>query len=230
MDHTAHEAALSAGGTTVSVLPCGIDYPYLMEYRSFRDQIAERGALLSEYPPGTQLQKWTFRVRNRILSGLSAGIVVAEASAKSGTMITARYALEQDRDVFAVPANVGPQSDGSNGLIRMGAKLVTCAEDILEEYEGRYERVAVIDRAASHFRQELCQSAPVPLAGAFSADAKTVYRALGEVPVTIGELTAATGLSAARLLSALTELEMEEKIRSYAGRRYAITETAYDER
>lgn len=225
VDHTAHSAALSAGGVTVSVLPCGIDFPYLTEYAGFRAEIAARGALLSEYPPGTGVQKWTFRVRNRLLSGLSAGVLVAEAAEKSGTMITVRYALEQDRDVFVIPANIGPFSAGSNGLLRSGAKPVTVMEDVLEAYAGcGYARAAVLKPAQQSF-DAILHSAD-SLSNGFSVDAKTVYHALGKTPLAIGELSAATGLPVPRLLAALTELEMEQKIQSYAGRRYVRTETA----
>ena len=226
VDHAVHEAALSAGGVTVSVLPCGIDYPYLPEYAELREMIAASGALVSEYPPGTGVQKWNFRTRNRLLSGLSSGVLIAEAAKRSGTMITARYALEQNRDVFVIPANVGPESEGSNGLLRSGAKAVLAAEDVLDEYAGRdYEQV-LPQEAPAQMARPAAQDAKALFSKEFSADAETVYRVLGKTPLTIGEVAAATGLSAQRLFVALTELEIEQKIQSLAGRRYVRIETA----
>lgn len=134
IDTAAHKGALRAG-RTVAVLGCGVDVAYPRENRRLLDEIAEAGAVLSEYPPGTQPVASFFPQRNRIISGLSRGALVVEAAARSGSLITAELSLSEGRDVFAVPGSV--YSDASRGchrLIQQGAKLVTCAADILDEY------------------------------------------------------------------------------------------------
>ena len=140
IDTAAVKGVLRAGGTPISVVGGGIDVPFPQENRFLYDDVAAVGALVSEYPPGTQNYGRHFPVRNRILSGLSLGAVAVEGAEHSGTMITMRLALEQNRDAFAVPGNAdAPMSRGTNRLIQRGeAKLVLCAEDILEEYRDRY--------------------------------------------------------------------------------------------
>ena len=126
--------ALQAGGRTLAVLACGLDMVYPPEHAKLSREIAERGALISEQPLGTQPRGDYFPRRNRILSGLSLGVLVVEADLKSGAMITAHQALDQNREVFAVPGSVfSPQSRGTNSLIQQGAKLVLSVEDVLEE-------------------------------------------------------------------------------------------------
>lgn len=136
VDSSAHKGALQAGGKTVAVLGCGINARYLTALSSLRETISRNGALLSEYPPDTPALPRYFPERNRIISGLSLGTLVVEAGEKSGSLITARLALDQGRDVFAVPGSIqSALSDGTNRLIKSGcAKPVTCTEDILEEY------------------------------------------------------------------------------------------------
>lgn len=133
IDAAAHEGALAANGKTMAVLGCGIDQIYPRENRRLYDQIAEQGGLISEYPPGAQPLAHHFPVRNRIISGLSRGVLIVEASEKSGSLITADLALEQGREVFAVPGSVlSCNSRGVNHLLRQGAHLVTEPRDILE--------------------------------------------------------------------------------------------------
>lgn len=137
IDSASHIGALRAGGRTLCVLGCGLDYKYLMQNASLRETIAQNGAVLSEFPPGTSPSRKTFPIRNRLISGLCAGTVVVEAPEKSGALITASTALEQGRDVFAVPGTIlNPEARGVNRMIRDGAKPALCAEDILEEYPG----------------------------------------------------------------------------------------------
>lgn len=135
IDTEAHKGALQASGGTIAVLGCGIDVVYPPENKLLYQTIAERGLVLSEYPPGTPVHAGLFPRRNRLISGLSHGVVVVEAARRSGALITADFALEQSRDVFAVPGPIyQTQSSGTNRLIRDGAKIVTGVEDILEEY------------------------------------------------------------------------------------------------
>ncbi|MEJ2110434.1 MAG: DNA-processing protein DprA [Acidobacteriota bacterium] len=134
IDGAAHRGCLQAGGSTIAVLGCGIDRIYPPEHRQLKEQIVNSGIVISEYPPGTPPLPHQFPVRNRIISGLSLGSLVVEAGEKSGSLITARLALEQDREVFAIPGNnTAPSSYGTNFLIKQGAKLVQSWKDVVEE-------------------------------------------------------------------------------------------------
>ena len=148
IDGAAHRGCLEAGGRTVAVLGCGIDVVYPREHRQLTQKICERGLIVSEFPPGTSPAPQNFPVRNRIISGLSLGTVIVEASEYSGSLITARLAMEQNREVFALPGNLtSPQSFGPNYLIKQGAKLVQVWRDIVEEFppELRHEILAKED-------------------------------------------------------------------------------------
>lgn len=137
IDCAAHRGVLQSGGVTVCVLGCGINYPYLMENAQMRKLITAKGAVVSEYPPDTKPLARNFPMRNRIISGLTNGVLVVEAGEKSGSLITADLALEQNRDVFAVPGSItNTVYKGSNNLIKQGAHAVTGFADILEEYLG----------------------------------------------------------------------------------------------
>ena len=139
IDGVAAAAALKAGGTTVAVLGCGVDVVYPTHHRALSQEIAKNGVILSEYAPGTRPNSYHFPMRNRIISGLSQATVVVEAGMGSGSLITAKEAILQGRDVFALPANVGSKgADGTNGLLRDGAKMVLSTEDILEPYQYTY--------------------------------------------------------------------------------------------
>jgi DNA processing protein len=134
IDGTAHQATLKAGGRTIAVLGCGLDLIYPPEHRHLAQDVVEHGALVSEYCLGTRPEASNFPPRNRVISGLSLGVLVVEAGIKSGALITADYAADQGREVFAVPGNLYARSSvGTNRLIQEGAKLVAGAEDILEE-------------------------------------------------------------------------------------------------
>lgn len=136
IDAAAHRGALKAGGRTIAVLGCGVDVSYPKANLKLKEKIAQRGALFSEYPLGTYPEKWHFPLRNRIISGLSLGVMVVEAGYRSGALITARLALEQGRDVFAVPGHPGNfRSMGTNALIKEGAKLVQDVDDVFDELE-----------------------------------------------------------------------------------------------
>jgi DNA processing protein len=134
IDGESHRAALEAGGRTIAVMGCGLDRVYPPEHRNLAHQIAENGALISDYPVGTRPEARNFPPRNRLISGLSLGVLVVEAGARSGALITVDFALDQGREVFAVPGNVMSRSSaGTNRLIQNGAKMVLRLEDILEE-------------------------------------------------------------------------------------------------
>ncbi len=134
IDAAAHRGCIDANGTTIAVLGCGIDVIYPREHRSLTQKILENGLLLSEFPPGTSPAPQNFPVRNRIISGLALGTLIVEASEYSGSLITARLAMEQNREVYALPGNLTtPQSFGPNFLIKQGAKLVQSWRDVVEE-------------------------------------------------------------------------------------------------
>lgn len=165
VDTASHQGALQAGGRTIAVLGCGMECEYLPQNKKLREQICERGALVTEYPPHTQPMSYYFPVRNRIISGLSLGTLVIEAGDKSGSLITANLALEQGRDVFAVPGNIySLNSSGTNTLIKNGAKPVTKVLDILEEYCQIYADKLLL-KNAEPFAQQSSTISPATVNG-----------------------------------------------------------------
>jgi len=215
IDVAAHQGALNAGGRTVAVLGCGIDRTYPAAHRPIRKTIEERGAVLSELPPGTRAHAYHFPRRNRIISGLSLGVVVVEATPQSGSLITARLAAEQGREVFAVPGPVlSEQSRGTNGLIKQGAKLVETVEDILDELTAQCEpsfRTRLQERRAAVARP--ARSKEVSLEG----DEARIYAELSADPMHIDELIARTGLPAASVSRLLLALELKGFVRQLPG-------------
>jgi len=215
IDGVAHRSALEAGGRTIAVLGCGIDRTYPSEHLSLRKKIEEQGAVLSELPLGAYPHAYHFPKRNRIISGLSLGVVVVEAAPLSGSLITARLAAEQGREVFAVPGTVqSEQSRGTNGLIKQGAKLVETVEDILDELSSQFEpsfRARMQDRQADLTRA--VQSGRLSL----DKDEATLYAALSFEPLHIDELIAKTGLPAASVSGLLLSLELKGAIRQLPG-------------
>ena len=240
VDSAAHTGALSAGGKTAAVLGCGLDTPYLAENAALRAQIAANGALLSEYPPASPALARHFPLRNRIISGLSSGVVVIEAGEKSGSLITARCAAEQGRDVFGVPGDLTSlHFTGVHRLIRDGAKPVFSARDVLEEYVWVYDDlhleqlagqlrpseqtsvqapVSVPDKSAPQKETPIKKQPSVPL----SPDAQTVYDAMGTQALYTDDLVRATKLEPNRVFTALTELEIYGLIQMVQGKRYRI--------
>jgi DNA processing protein len=205
IDSCAHGGALEAGGRTIAVLGSGMDRLYPPENRQMAEKIRRNGAVVTEFPFGCDPERWHFPLRNRIISGLSLGVVVVEAAARSGALITANMALEQNREVFAVPGNISsPKSAGPNGLIREGAKLVSTVEDILEEFPHLAGREAAAAR-------------PLP---PLSEEERALLSQLGSEPVGVDELIRLSRLPSSRLLSLLTALELKGLIGQYAGRRY----------
>lgn len=232
MDTAAHKGALMVGGCTVAVLGCGLNTRYLAENLSMRQQIQIGGALVSEYPPDSPALGFHFPQRNRIISGLSLGTLVVEAGEKSGSLITARQALEQGRDVFAVPGSLlSYRSGGSNRLLRDGAKPVLEIADILEEYSdfapGRLPQAAQqislfqpqnpAKRGATR-RKQAAKAAAVP--DSLSPEALALLRVLRPQPLPVDELAAEAHISAREVLSAVTELEMEGLIEALPGKQY----------
>ncbi len=188
IDGEAHRGALEAGGATVAVLGCGIDRDYPASHRELAARVRSTGLAVSEYAPGVEPAPWRFPARNRVIAGLCAAMVVVEARERSGALITADLALEEGREVLAVPGEItAALSKGTNDLLRLGAAPLTESRDVLELY-------GLVPAAA----------APVDL----SEPADTVLVRLRDGPASADELARATGLEAGALASALTELEL----------------------
>lgn len=221
-DTCAHKGALAAKTKTIAVLGCGICYDYLPENRALRDEISKNGCLISEHPPYTPATKYSFPVRNRIISALSMGTVVIEASLKSGSLITARFANEQGRDVFVIPGN--PTLDnykGSNALLRDGAIPLLNATDIFNQYISAYPDKIDIEKA---FAEETVKTEKISqknLQSGLSNEAKIVYNNLNKLKFTVDDLLD-LNLSDDQLLSSLTELEIEGLVRALPGGMYEV--------
>lgn len=206
IDAAAHWAALKKAGRTIAVLGSGLDVLYPPEHGALARQIAQQGALISELAPGSQPDAENFPVRNRIISGLSRGTVVVEAAEKSGSLITAYCALEQGREVFAVPGPVGPPSHGCHKLLRNGAKLTEGARDVLEEIA---PQLVCAHRAAASPQ--------------LSLEGSRLIELLSARPLHIDELIAASGQSATQVLSTLLELELQGLVQQLPGKCFART-------
>ncbi len=205
IDAEGHRAALAAGGRTVAVLACGVDQPYPLRHRAMAEEIVHRGALVSDYPPGTPPEPRNFPPRNRIISGLSLGVVVVEAGRRSGALITADFAAEQGREVLAVPGSIlSAASQGCHELIALGARLVRGVEDILEELH--------LSRVAD--QQQVRQAVP-------ESDVEAaVLGLLSAEPVHVDELGQHAGLPIAVLSSTLTVMELKGLVRHVGGMQY----------
>ncbi len=209
IDTAAHRGALKGGGRSIGVLGCGIDVVYPGENRQLFAEIPENGALVSEFPMGTEPRAENFPRRNRIISGISRGVLVVEAAENSGSLITAQYALEQGREVFAVPGNIHyGSSRGSNRLIKQGAKLVEGIEDILEELPLRGR---AINPPASPVKQAL------------SPQEAYVYTLLAANPLHIDDIIAKSALTAGEVSAILLRLELNGMITQLPGMYFATT-------
>jgi len=207
IDSSAHHGVLEGGGKTVAVLGCGADICYPSENKILRERIIKNGCVVTEYPPKTRPAPQNFPMRNRIISGLSLATVVVEAAEKSGTLITSNQALEQGREVFAVPGNVTSKlSRGTNGLIKQGAALVESAGDILNllGIEREAERTANGESDAELKPEE-----------------RMIYELIGQEPVGAEELIYKSGSQAQTVQYILTMLEIYGRVRKYPGQRYA---------
>ncbi len=213
IDTAAHAGALAAGGRTVAVLGSGLDHIYPTENADLCRRIAASGAVITEFPAAARPEPHHFPIRNRIISGMSLGAVIVEAAKKSGSLITARLAAEQGREVFAVPGNIHSfKSSGTHRLIKQGAKLVEHAGDVVEELRhmlGPEDDEAPRDNA----------SAPPP---SISEEEATVFEALGPYPVHIDELVRKLGMAPGALSAALLQLELKGLVQQLPGKIFVI--------
>jgi len=208
IDSLAHRAALSAGARTIAVLGSGLDKIYPSKNQRLAEEISQNGAVISEFPLGTQPLAQHFPQRNRIISGLSLGILVVEAPERSGALITAKDALEQNRDVFAIPGPIFSQNSyGTNNLIKMGAKLVSQANDILEELNLNLLTVS-----------SLADKKIVP----DNQEEALILKQLSSQPIHIDKIIKQTKLSTAMVNSTLTLMEMKGKVRNLGGNNYVL--------
>lgn len=250
IDSEAHAGAMLAKGRTVAFLGCGLSFDYLKENASLRRAITKYGAVVSEFAPFTPASRTTFPIRNRLISGLTLGTLVIEAGIKSGSLITANFALEQGKDVFAVPGDIVRSSfDGANHLIKNGAKPVFSAMDILSEYEYLYGDLIDFSKAETSLSQipyveyrktkktvvtekptikeklvkeEKSKEKKKELDNSFSDEAKKVYSVLSSEPTHVDDILRQTALKMSDVLSALTELELMGEVEGVEGKKYKV--------
>lgn len=249
VDTAAHKGALMAGGKTIAVLGCGLGAGYLNENKSLRQVIKNNGALVTEYPPFTKASRTTFPMRNRIISGLSVGVLVVEAGVKSGSLITANFALEQGRDVFAVPASVlSVDFAGTNKLIDDGAMVATKPQQIVSVYAEKFRtidmsRVRSIEELMTDESDKSANISPADDKLSFekleenrskrlenelkalklTGDLKTVYECLDDCFVHIDTIIDKTGLASQRVMASVTRLEIMGLVKSTSGKRYKLS-------
>lgn len=247
VDSAAARGALRAGGVVIGVTGNGLDVYYPWENRDLYDDVAAAGALVSEYPPGSEPERRHFPARNRIMSGLSVAALVVEAPERSGALITARLTLEQGREIYAVPGPISaPASVGCNRLIRDGAGLAAEGWDILRDFQERFPEklrpagnlpewtpLPVRRQAAPESRRRPERAAPPPPNAPvlrtvspeeLTDDQAALLRALApEDPIQVDDLIAATGIPARRVSSALTMLEIDGLVAQHSGKRYTRT-------
>ncbi len=221
IDSEAHRGALEASGRTVAVLGSGVDVVYPRENRALYHRIRERGCLLSEFPCGSFPAPQNFPVRNRVISGLCYGTVIGEASEYSGSLITARLTLEQDRELWAIPGNVtSPGSYGPNYLLKQGAHVAVDAQDVVDELP-----LSVLDwiRSQSVASQKPVEE-PVPAPGDLTGDEQSLMKLLPvDRALHVDGLLESSGWDLSRLNRVLLELEMKGLVKQAPGRRFART-------
>ncbi len=221
IDSAAHKGALRAGGRSIGVMGSGLDVPYPPENYVLMQKLASSGAVVSEFTPGTGPNKENFPRRNRIISGLSLGVLVVEAGKNSGSLITANYALDQGKEVFAIPGNISSAvSSGTNELIKSGAKVVTGIDDIIEELapvlKGFLSREAISNASG----QEPARQAE--LKAALAPGERQVVEALGPEPVHIDEIARQLGMGASQIMGILLQLELKGIVKQVAGKKFFI--------
>jgi len=240
IDTVAMESALQTGHTTVGVLGCGVDVVYPRSNRSLYDRTEEKGCLLSEYPPGSKPERWHFPQRNRILSGIANAVLVVEAPEASGALITARYAMEQGKDVFAVPGNIDSEScAGCNILLQEGAAAACTGWDVLRDYAPQYPEVvarrAVIftdpepliakEAQEKDDKKDIDNPAPTPYSvineqlSQLTEEEQAVMACLTQEPRPVDEIIAQLGEPAGKILSLLTKLSLRKLVVNHPGRR-----------
>lgn len=213
IDAAAHRGALIGSGLTAAVLGCGVDVVYPRENRKLMDEIIEKGIVLSEFPPGTSPVAGNFPQRNRIIAGLSEGIMVVEAAIKSGSLITADLALEQGRDVFAVPGQVtNPLSQGAHRLIKQGAILVESAVDVLEEI-GLDDCLVTVDN-------NKWIEKPKNEVNSLTRDERRIYNITSDEPVSSEVIIQKSGNSAGEVLALLLSIEIKGLVTQLPGQLY----------
>lgn len=213
IDGMAHETALGAGGRTIAVLGSGVERAYPPEHEPLYSRIIERGAVISELPMGSKPLAFNFPARNRLISGMSLGVVVVEATAKSGSLITASLAIEQGREVFAVPGEIGSsRSRGAHQLIRQGAKLVESVNDIIDEIAPQLARQP--GAGAQPPARQLPETS--------SAAVRKVFALLQERSLQVDEIIESSGLGSAQVLGILLDLELQGYLRQLPGKVYAV--------
>ncbi len=240
IDTCCHEETLENGGKTIAVQGCGIDVCYPAQNKKLKERIlAEGGAIVTEFEPGSQPISYHFPIRNRIIAGLCQGTLVVEGRQKSGSLITAGFALAEGRDVFAVPGNIDqPMSEAPNWLIREGASMIRGAEDILDEYEyltyKEYERSSPLklspcrietyeppeEKETAKMHQPKPASPPVETEH-LNERQRAVFGVLSSEPMTADDVVRASGLPVAQVLAVLTQLEIFGIIKVHAGHRFS---------
>jgi DNA processing protein len=214
IDSAAHKGALAAGASTIAFLGHGIDTIYPAQNRELAAQIARQGALVSEFPLGTAPMKELFPQRNRLISGIALGTLVGEAARRSGSLITARLASEQGREVFAIPGSIhNAMARGCHRLIRDGAKLVESADDILSELAPLMGHVLDADR------QPTSSTSPTRVN---DPEYVKLLESLGHDPISVDELVAHSGLTIGQLSSMLLILELDGMVEKLSGGRYVL--------
>jgi|Deesub1362A_J573_1020465.scaffolds.fasta_scaffold00317_12 DNA processing protein len=212
IDSVSHRGALKAKGRTIAVLGSGIDVPYPRENRGLMDEIASSGAVISEFPMGTLPDKGNFPRRNRLISALSLGVIVVEATGNSGSLITANYALDQGKEVFAVPGNItSKRSKGTNDLIKKGARLIEGADDVIEELR---PQLAGIIREHGPGVQGLMPQV--------TEEEEAILRHLGCEPRHIDDIVRESRLSINKALSLLLALELKGIVKQMDGKNFII--------
>jgi DNA processing protein len=218
IDTAAHKGALKSGGRTIAVIGSGFHYLYPSENSELAEEISQNGAVVSEFPVKARPLPQNFPRRNRLISGLSLGVLVVEAAQNSGALITADCALEQGREVFALPGKIdSANSFGTNGLIKQGAKLVECADDIIEELEpilkSKIQELKINQPEPEQKKQ-------MPIGLGLTEEEALLYSLLSEEPLLLDEISEKAGMGIPQLASVVFKLQMRRLIRQLPGRQF----------
>jgi DNA processing protein len=216
IDTISHQTCLDNGGTTIAVLGCGLDRVYPAANKQLAAAILERGAVVSEFECGTLPEAFNFPRRNRVISGLSAGILVVEAPTRSGSLITASYALQQGRDVFAIPGSIfSDQSDGTFNLLKSGAVPVKSGDDIIENIQTI--KLSAVAPKVKGYQEQVRHTMPVDL---LTEAEKQLYECISSVPQRLDTLAEKAGKKIAELFDVLLNLELKGLIRQVSGQQF----------